>query len=210
MDLECADSIKVIISDFHSEDQGSIPCPRSKDRRIGKWENCLNCNKQFPSYKHYNKWSKFCSYNCKNISIAKTRKKRPIKHIVNDKRIRNWCFCGEIITGYKVINCKKCNKIIKRNNILDKTLDLFRNEKSVQPKHKYQKIRNIAKKIIEELKWEKICAMCKYSKHVELAHIKSISSFPDSATIREINSLNNLIYLCPTHHWELDNNQLEI
>lgn len=49
------------------------------------------------------------------------------------------------------------------------------------------------------------CAICGYNKHIEIAHIKPVSSFNDEATIGEINSIDNLIALCPTHHWEYDN-----
>ena len=48
------------------------------------------------------------------------------------------------------------------------------------------------------------CAFCKYDRHVDIAHLRPVSSFPDSATIVEINALSNLIPLCPNHHWEHD------
>lgn len=32
------------------------------------------------------------------------------------------------------------------------------------------------------------CAICGYDKHVEIAHIKAVSDFDDSALISEINS----------------------
>lgn len=54
------------------------------------------------------------------------------------------------------------------------------------------------------------CEICGYSNHVEVAHIKAVSDFDDSTTISEINSLSNLIGLCPNHHWELDNGYLKI
>lgn len=54
------------------------------------------------------------------------------------------------------------------------------------------------------------CHICGYDKHVEVAHIKAVSEFEDSATISEINSVNNLIGLCPNHHWEYDNGLLTI
>ena len=44
------------------------------------------------------------------------------------------------------------------------------------------------------------CAICGYDKHVEIAHIKPVSDFTDSCTIAEINSIDNLIALCPNHH----------
>lgn len=54
------------------------------------------------------------------------------------------------------------------------------------------------------------CANCNYKNHVELCHIKSVSSFSDEALITEINAPENLIYLCPNCHWEFDNNILNL
>lgn len=48
------------------------------------------------------------------------------------------------------------------------------------------------------------CAVCGYDKHFQVCHIRDCSSFPDSATIAEINALDNLVALCPNHHWEFD------
>lgn len=49
------------------------------------------------------------------------------------------------------------------------------------------------------------CEICGYSKHVEIAHIKSISSFSTDTLLSVINSLSNLKALCPNCHWEFDN-----
>ena len=54
------------------------------------------------------------------------------------------------------------------------------------------------------------CHICGYDKHVEVAHIKAVSEFDDTATVNEINSVNNLIGLCPNHHWEYDHGLLTI
>lgn len=54
------------------------------------------------------------------------------------------------------------------------------------------------------------CAICGYDKHIEIAHIKAVSEFDDSATIAEINSIDNLIGLCPNHHWEYDHGILKL
>lgn len=45
---------------------------------------------------------------------------------------------------------------------------------------------------------------CGYTKHVEVCHKKPVSSFPGNTLITVINSLDNLIGLCPNHHWEFD------
>lgn len=50
----------------------------------------------------------------------------------------------------------------------------------------------------------KSCAKCGYGKHVELAHIKAMSTFPKSATLGEINDPSNVIQLCRNCHWEFD------
>ena len=57
---------------------------------------------------------------------------------------------------------------------------------------------------------ERKCAICGYDKHIEIAHIKSVASFDEYATIGEINSADNLIALCPNHHWEYDNGLLSL
>lgn len=54
------------------------------------------------------------------------------------------------------------------------------------------------------------CAICGYSNHIEVAHIKAVSEFDHFVTIAEINSIDNLIALCPNHHWEYDNGLLKL
>jgi predicted restriction endonuclease len=63
------------------------------------------------------------------------------------------------------------------------------------------------------LKWSRsgnlqACAVCGYALHVEIAHKKAVSDFSDDALIKDINSIENLIPLCPNHHWEFDNKVL--
>ena len=48
------------------------------------------------------------------------------------------------------------------------------------------------------------CMNCGYDKHVEICHIKPVSSFPETAMVSEVNDLTNLIALCPNCHWEFD------
>ena len=54
------------------------------------------------------------------------------------------------------------------------------------------------------------CQSCSYDKHVELAHLKSVSSFPSTATLKEINSPDNVLVLCPNCHYEFDNGLLPL
>lgn len=71
-------------------------------------------------------------------------------------------------------------------------------------------IRKIAQKRYLDANPEHKCVICGYDKHIEVAHIKSVSEFDDCATIDEINALDNLIGLCPNHHWEYDNGLLKL
>lgn len=71
-------------------------------------------------------------------------------------------------------------------------------------------IQKYAKRVFAEYGLEGKCAVCGYDKHVDIAHIKAVSEFDDNATIEEINNPNNLIGLCPNHHWEYDHGLLNL
>ena len=95
------------------------------------------------------------------------------------------------------------------NSILDKTKkELFENRKNWQSAR--STIQKDARRIFFDNTVSPKCKICGYTHHVEVAHIKPVSDFPETATIREINSIDNLIGLCPNHHWEYDNGILEI
>lgn len=52
------------------------------------------------------------------------------------------------------------------------------------------------------------CAICKYSTHVDICHVRDIRSHPHGTSFSIINSLGNLIALCKNHHWEFDHDIL--
>lgn len=54
------------------------------------------------------------------------------------------------------------------------------------------------------------CYNCGYTKHVELAHIRPVSEFPDDTPLGVINDPSNVTPLCPNCHWEFDNGFLKI
>lgn len=54
------------------------------------------------------------------------------------------------------------------------------------------------------------CVVCGYDNHIDVCHIRAVKDFPDSATLGEINHVDNLVALCPNHHWELDNGYLSL
>jgi hypothetical protein len=54
------------------------------------------------------------------------------------------------------------------------------------------------------------CVVCQYDKHVEICHLRSVSSFENSELIATINFPDNLVALCPNHHWEFDHHLLHL
>lgn len=98
---------------------------------------------------------------------------------------------------------------LKPNNLLSKTKgELFNNRKNWQSAR--SAIQKNARDVFKSKNKELECLICGYDKHVEIAHIKPVSEFDDNSIISEINDINNLIALCPNHHWEYDNGFLKI
>jgi DNA-directed RNA polymerase subunit M/transcription elongation factor TFIIS len=169
---------------------------------------CKNCNKEFEKEpcqirKHPNH---FCSRSCAGkFNMKDQRHNPPIERICKK--------CGSIFKSGKEnkrsrILCSKCREIYDNHSkfLKSKTLKEYHNLPSIKNKH--PSWRNSHIRILNR-SWNKdiikSCKICGYNKHIELCHIKPISSFPETATIGEINSLSNNVPLCPNHHWELDN-----
>ena len=71
-------------------------------------------------------------------------------------------------------------------------------------------IQKNARLIYQQSKKPNCCVVCEYDKTYEVAHIKAVSDFDDDTLVSEINSIDNLIALCPNHHWEFDHGQLDV
>lgn len=82
------------------------------------------------------------------------------------------------------------------------------------PSHSWQAYRvrivSHARQVFAKSGLPRECAVCNYAHHVQICHIRSVSDFPESATIAEINAIGNLIPLCPNHHWEFDHKLLQL
>lgn len=108
--------------------------------------------------------------------------------------------CGNIHYQPKADYCSYFCKILL--GIKDKTKkDLLQKGKAAVL---YGKIRDNAKSLIKYYYPEKECKICEYDTHVECCHIKDIQDYPDEALITDINSKENLVWLCPNHHYEFD------
>ena len=119
---------------------------------------------------------------------------------------KNVCECGK----YKSITaerCSECENRERREKLLNRTLKEIK-ESTSNKSNPYNLVRAQARRLLQESGIESKCILCGFSEHVEVCHIKAISSFPPETKIREVNRLDNLVYLCPNHHILLDRNKL--
>ena len=156
-------------------------------------KQCKRCGKDTSN-------PKFCSSSCAasynnqfNINNIKNRKKKT-------KQCKN---CSEKIYS-RLTYCPKCysewNKSHRGDITLQEAVDSYaRHHKSSA----FALVRTRARMIAKKLGLD-TCVKCGYDKHVEIAHIKAISSFDMSTLISIVNAPENLMPLCPNCHWEHD------
>ena len=160
---------------------------------------CNCCSKEFnKSASQISKTNQnYCSQSCAGkINNSKHPK----------KKLKKQCKCGTLIWKQKT-NCNQClQKIVEyRENItLGQAIYNLHHKSSA-----YALVRTRARSIAKSLGC-KSRINCNYNKHIEIAHIKPIASFDHSTLVNDINSLTNLIPLCPNCHWEYDNGLLNI
>ena len=148
---------------------------------------CLHCEKE-------TKNPKFCSRSC----AAKKNNKVPKRKLKKKCRL-----CETPIRSNRTF-CSEHNPLSR--DMPNTTLS------EMKQKRKYQKhsvIRSYARKIYLNSDKPKYCINCGYDKHFHVCHVKAIKDFDPSATLHEINNLDNLLALCPNCHWELDNSLLK-
>ena len=163
--------------------------------------NCTTCSKTISKTKAEMKKSNnhFCSSSC----AATYNNKHYVKRVLTRICIQ----CTETVYTYRHTRCKKHHEEYKETKYQNKTLGEYKNKPSVKNKHPSwinSHIRLFARSWNKDL-MKLPCAKCNYTKHVELAHIKGIAMYEDDALLSEINSVKNIIQLCPNCHWEFDN-----
>lgn len=162
---------------------------------------------------------KFCNRSC----AAKYNSKKPRK-----KKKRECLKCGKDLPlncSYKREYCIECEQIVRAESSSSRQLkDKFNKRESrvdfctkkelFEKRSNYQSARSSirvqASKIYKNSDRPKKCEICGYDKVFEVCHRKSVSDFSDDSLILDINSLDNLIALCPNCHWEFDHNLLKI
>lgn len=56
----------------------------------------------------------------------------------------------------------------------------------------------------------KECKICGFTPVVQVCHIRAIKDFSEDTSMGTVNSLDNMVYLCPNHHAMLDKGLLEV
>lgn len=141
--------------------------------------------------------------------VSKTCRNCYVKTANKVKYITQACSCGNKKSSNKAKKCIICYKKLHIAKAANKTIAYYWKLYKGGP-NAYTHIRVNARAFMERSNVIKQCYSCGYSKHVEVCHIKSISSFSKNTKLKVVNSEKNLIYLCRNHHWEFDNGMLKL
>lgn len=169
---------------------------RFRRPRVYTSMNCFHCGKETTN-------AKYCSRRCAAI----------VNNAKIPKRIAKIRICTKCSLSKQARSCQNCADQ-RRNNVEkigNQTLnDVARRytQSGIAPSYRHAYVRNHCHMIHRELPMR--CQVCGYDTHVELCHIKPIASFDLSTTLNEINAADNIAVLCRNHHWELDNDVLNI
>ena len=208
-----------------SKNKGKIPvfCSQTCQKQYYKDEcyvivKCENCGKEKKILKgDYNKSETkkfFCNHSC---SAEYNNKNRVLETDIiweyngKTKKGYNKCpICGEL-KFYTSKLCRKCSN--KEKSLIKKrTLGSYIDGKQYLTS-KCGEIRKDARKTLEKFKVEKVCAYCKnheFDDILEAHHVKGILEFDSKTTINEINSISNLVWLCPNHHIMLEKGLIKL
>lgn len=137
-----------------------------------------------------------CRYCKKVIQIKDSDKTYDIK-----KKL----FCNTSCST-KYLNPRKPKKKEYLRHLTKK--DVFNEYKTYKSAGAY--IRQDARKVFTKSGKPLSCCVCGYTHHIEIAHIQSVQNSDPLSTIAEINRIENLVALCPNHHWEFDNGILQL
>jgi hypothetical protein len=141
--------------------------------------------------------------------IIKVKEKQKVSEV------RKKYFCNQSCSA--IFNNPKREKLSKEKKDRQEKFSYLNGvtkKKFFELKGVYYKFRAVIRKhaqyVYEKNNGSKVCSICGYDKHIQVCHIKSVSSFKDDDLITDINSKNNLIGLCPNHHWEYDNGYINL
>lgn len=154
--------------------------------------------------------SKFCSRSC-SAKVSNKIPKRKTSYNINREngetcRKKSCPKCGSLMDR-RSSNCSSCFMAETSKDWSQVTLADMHNLRAYQIS---TRVRGLARVTYRKSDKPKLCSNCGYDKHYEVCHIKAINSFSPETKVSDINSLDNLVALCPNCHWEFDNGLLEL
>lgn len=156
-------------------------------------KHCKQCDKETNN-------PKFCNRSCAASYNNRISPKRKPEHT---------CLDCTALCNSKRARCQICyTKWLNRGENESITLKELKGLGNANFGGRYSYIRQRSRKKYINSGKPMICHQCKYDYHVDIAHIKDIRDFPETATLAEINAMSNLVPLCRNHHWEFDKNHL--
>jgi hypothetical protein len=180
---------------------------------LNRWQKAAlvsNTNRSKKSIENYNNNPNKCECCGETIHLKPNQK----VSVVRKKRFCNSSCSASFNNKRRDSDVKDIKNTIKRvnnpfNYIIGVTKQELREKKGV-----YYKFRSVIRKhayyLFMNSDIEKKCKVCGYERHIEVCHIKPVSEFNGETLITDINKLNNLIALCPNHHWEFDAGVIKI
>lgn len=167
--------------------------------------NCLNCYSETIN-------PKFCSRSCAATfnNKANPRRKATEKFCKRCEKSLGVFANGSKPGSWKRI-CDDC-KIRKPLNI-DWDLETKGSLRGMGNSNyggRFPYIRTLSRKAYINSGKDMNCKVCQYDLHVDVCHIKDVKEFPETALIKDINHIDNLVALCKNHRWEFDNGHLKL
>lgn len=185
---------------------------------INNMNNCKGCGTPVKN--------KYCSVSCQNTVRSRNFKEvyylNPklcltcLLAIPFEQRRNNFCnhSCAAATTNKNRIKLSDHKIYVKpkKHTVSKLTIKTLNKTKIFELSKNWQSARSTIRKdacrVYKQSGKEYKCNVCGYSNHVEIAHIKAVSEFDNESTLLEINDINNLVALCPNHHWEFDNKKI--
>ena len=147
--------------------------------------------------------NQYCNHSC---AARSTNRRRITDPNWKPSLAARLCQCGcKKSRGSET--CLKCRKAMLPVLDVKTKSQLFTARKNWQSAR--SSIQTHARRMYINSGMPKECRICGYSRCFEVAHLKPVSAFEESASVvKDINAIGNLVALCPNHHWEFDNGYL--
>lgn len=198
----CQKPVTRFSSAFRKSKSGNVFCDKTCRIQFSNpiTKPCANCQKTVTRQNSDLKRNKSGNIFCSSACSAKFNNRVPKR-----KRSKVCKLCDQLILAHETY-CEMC-AISSRflSSLSNKTLcEVIASKKSTNTTNRYTGIRRNARSSYISSGRPMICSVCGYDHHVEICHLKDISSFSLNTFVSEINAYDNLTAFCPNHHWEYD------